>query len=416
MNKLPKTYCRKPFDTATITPTGRMQLCCDAKHDFTFPAEKRAITEFKNLDEWFNSDYMNRIRKQMLDGKPLKECAACYLAEGENRTSTRTATNKKYFENNSDLLEYSLKDLDIKFGNKCNLKCKMCFPFASSELWKEWKDLGWNSKEKDPNNDTSWKYYDDYFEEDYNWPNNDVALNNIKEHMKYTRLLHVTGGEPMINPKMFAVLRYCINNNYAKNIILEITTNATKIHPKFFDIAKQFKQINLTVSVDGIDKCYEYIRYPGNYKKVYANILKYHSWIKNSSNKNNSLCFNFVLQIWNLHQLADYIKTFNKLSIDYNQIKRSSLEVLFDPTFMTFNMLPQELIRQAVSKIVALQKNGDPGVQLNTRYALDIIHGAVSRPIQSDQWKKLKQFVKAQDTYRGINIEDYIPHLAKFVR
>jgi hypothetical protein len=79
-------------------------------------------------------------------------------------------------------------------------------------------------------------------------------------------------------------------------------------------------------------------------------------------------------------------------------------------------MLPQELIREAVSKIVALHKNGDPGVQLNTRYALDIIQGAVSRPIQSDQWKKLKQFVNAQDTYRGINIEDYIPHLAKFVR
>ena len=67
--------------------------------EITSPSNYRSI---KNLDEWFNSDYMNRIRKQMLDGKPLKECAACYLAEGENRTSIRTVTNEKYFENNSD--------------------------------------------------------------------------------------------------------------------------------------------------------------------------------------------------------------------------------------------------------------------------------------------------------------------------
>ena len=30
MNKQNKSYCRVPFDSVTVSPTGRMQLCCEA--------------------------------------------------------------------------------------------------------------------------------------------------------------------------------------------------------------------------------------------------------------------------------------------------------------------------------------------------------------------------------------------------
>ena len=121
--------------------------------------------------------------------------------------NTRTDTNKRYA---GAVDEKSIKKIDLKLGNKCNLKCKMCFPYASSELWKEWKELGWNSTEKDPNNDTSWKYFDGYFEEDYAWPKNKSNIDKIKEAAIKTKLIHVTGGEPTLNPEFFQLLKYCI--------------------------------------------------------------------------------------------------------------------------------------------------------------------------------------------------------------
>ena len=46
-----KTYCRLPFKQITVSPTGRMQICCISDHNFTYKSDKRHINEFKNVDE-----------------------------------------------------------------------------------------------------------------------------------------------------------------------------------------------------------------------------------------------------------------------------------------------------------------------------------------------------------------------------
>ena len=39
----------------------------------------------------------------------------------------------------------NFKHLDLRFDNKCNLKCRICNPGFSSALYKEYKDLGFNN-------------------------------------------------------------------------------------------------------------------------------------------------------------------------------------------------------------------------------------------------------------------------------
>ena len=72
---------------------------------------------------------MNQVRKSMLEGKPLKECIGCYQCEERGEQSIRQETNYKYFEKNKDepLDNVKLETLNLKFGNKCNLKCKTRF-------------------------------------------------------------------------------------------------------------------------------------------------------------------------------------------------------------------------------------------------------------------------------------------------
>ena len=41
----------------------------------------KKIGDTKNIEEWFNSEYMDNVRKAMLEGKYLKECEHCYKHE-----------------------------------------------------------------------------------------------------------------------------------------------------------------------------------------------------------------------------------------------------------------------------------------------------------------------------------------------
>ena len=50
MNKQNKSYCRVPYDSVTVSPTGRMQLCCEAL--WTGGSEK---TKIKDKDKSSNS-------------------------------------------------------------------------------------------------------------------------------------------------------------------------------------------------------------------------------------------------------------------------------------------------------------------------------------------------------------------------
>jgi organic radical activating enzyme len=415
MNKQNKSYCRVPFDSVTVSPTGRMQLCCEAL--WTGGSEKTKIKDIDSIQNWFDGEYLTDVREKMHKGIMLPECEVCYKKEKLHGKSSRTFINEKYFESNTDIDEYSIKKVDLKIGNKCNLKCKMCFPYASSELWKEWKDLGWNTKEKDPNNDTTWRYYDGYFEEDYNWPKNKTNMDKIKEAVSKCKLLHVTGGEPMLNPEFFDLLKHCIDTGTAKDIVLEVTTNATKIHPKFFELAKQFKHLSMTISVDGVGKTYEYVRYPANYDVVYMNIVRYSDFVK-SLGGNSRLIFNFVLQVWNLHSTVDVMKTLGPLAVN-NGGTNVRIDELEYPKFMHWKMLPEEHIKKAIYQLSEEKNAGHDEIVMwdITSFAKTLkahrVHREEDYNYQKDQ---LLKFMHKQDAHRRIKLGDYIPNLTSFLK
>ncbi len=124
-----KTICSAPFNQVCVTATGRYALCCNAVANYSFPCEERHINQMKNVNDWFEGTYMKNIRKAMIKGKKLKECVTCYEKEKTKKSSPRQWFNKEHppLIKNEQPIPY-LYWLDIKFGNNCNLKCKMCFP------------------------------------------------------------------------------------------------------------------------------------------------------------------------------------------------------------------------------------------------------------------------------------------------
>tara|TARA_B110000977_G_C11027857_1_gene473962 strand:- start:339 stop:1583 length:1245 start_codon:yes stop_codon:yes gene_type:complete len=412
MDKNNKSYCRIPFDSVTVSPTGRMQLCCTAQ--WIDGSEKTRLKDIPSMQDWFKGEYISSVRTSMLKGEQVPECASCYKNEKLHGNSKRTYINEKYFKHNNDVSEHSIKMIDLKLGNTCNLKCKMCFPYASSELWKEWKDLGWNSKDKDPGKDTSWKYYDGYFEEDYSWPRDKTNMDKIKESAENSQIINVTGGEPTINPEFYELLDHVINAGKAKDMTIEFTTNATKIHPRLFEKLSKFKNLVLTISMDGIGKTYEYIRYPANFNAVYENIKKYSAFVK-TLRDDSRLAFNFVLQVWNVHNAIDMIKKLAPLAVNSpeNGVMIVALE---DPTFMRWDMITKDMVKDTVKKIHSeMQKSHNKEIKWPIIAFAKII-GVYKEYRSSDRWRQLEEFTEKQDGHRGISIEEYIPELARFFR
>ncbi len=101
----------------------------------------------QSIQDIWRSEYMGKVRRDMLDGVPLAECAACYRTEKGGGTSYRMASNRRW------LPEVSVVDggrpntgaltahptaapisLQLMPGNVCNLSCRMCSPNFSSRI------------------------------------------------------------------------------------------------------------------------------------------------------------------------------------------------------------------------------------------------------------------------------------------
>jgi sulfatase maturation enzyme AslB (radical SAM superfamily) len=226
-----------------------------------------------------------------------------------------------------------------------------------------------------------------------------------------SQVLHITGGEPTIQPEFYAFLKYLIAKDKAKNITLELVTNATKIHPSLFGLLGKFKTVMLMISMDAVGRTYEYIRYPANYSNVYENILKYRKFILSLGGE-SKMVFNYTLQVLNLHNTIESIKTLAPLSTVDDGFW---IYELSDPNFMQWGMLPKESVKAEVKKI-ASHMDATKNIKWPVVALSKILE--VHKHYKKQDYAKLKQqliqFTKQQDNLRKINIKDYIPDLVDF--
>jgi len=382
----------------TVTTTGRWALCCESSADYSFEGGHKHIASTGSVDEWFAGPYMDNVRKAMLGGKRLKECAACYRDESMGMKSYR---QHKLEEDDPDTSSPNITFVDIKFGNKCNLKCKMCFPHSSSELMKEWWQLGWTVD--DPMEGQRADYYDGYMLENYDWPRQKENIDKLLKITETVKVLKFTGGEPMINPQMFKFLRHCVDSGVASSIVLYITTNCTQIHPKFLELARCFKQLRLRLSIDGFGRTYEYIRYPAHWGTVMHNIEQYSDWYRRGLIK-GSIFMNSVVSVFNLHQMPSLFR-----------MMREHLDVfcitdLNKPTFMSWRHAPEHIQRETTCEVLSMVSDPDDTISYVGKEMAALLRRQYCVPTEVTR-RQLCEFVTQQDTLRGMHIRDYIPHL-----
>lgn len=138
-----KTFCVLPWMHLATSASGNLRVCCNSTPGKNFITKSNG-TPYKiykdDLKEAWNSEVYTTIRKQLLNDERPEMCQRCFREEDAGVSSARQAWNKKWqkdIEYTEDV-SFDVKYVDLRLGNLCNLKCRMCNPYASNMWVKEW--------------------------------------------------------------------------------------------------------------------------------------------------------------------------------------------------------------------------------------------------------------------------------------
>jgi len=387
-----KTFCAAPFVHMYVHKNEDIKMCCVTTENKLASAS----TEI-DLEKRWQSKYYQKIRQQFLDGEEPAICSKCFTTEKHNGVSDRMNFNRRYQDT---LLEPNIEtgnqynspiDLDIRPGNLCNLKCRMCGPHSSSQL----------EKEQLQNPDLFKGFHPDIYDTKgvFSEKNLNFLLKNVDkgEHIKFL------GGEPTIMPEVSDILDKLIATNNT-NVPIMITTNCTNTTEQFMNKLKQFTQLSFNYSVDGTDKVVEYIRNPVKFNTINNNIRLY----KNIAKEDN---ISFVFQAYNIFNLYDTIKWAADIGV------RVHTELLQSPHWCSILCIPKEIRDKELYKTKELMLNEEYSEWV-TNPNTNIIP-TIDRILEDDREYSLKHLArntKLFDKVRRQHIKDYIPEVWEIIK
>jgi MoaA/NifB/PqqE/SkfB family radical SAM enzyme len=305
-------FCVMPFVHAFVTPN-IISPCCA----YTTPLK------YNTKQQYWTSEQLKTIQQNMLDDKRDAGCGVCWKKEDRGYSSLRQHSNQIYKEHiesvKSNKIDKQPYYLDLRLGNLCNLKCRMCISEWSSQIAGEILD--------NPNEDWIDTPKQKIIELD------DDSWQLLDKWIPFVRRVFMTGGEPTIIKRNLDYIDNIIKSGYSKNVELIFTTNATNINQKFIEISKEFKSVSFNVSIDAVGNLANYIRYPSDWKTIKNNL-------QNISKNGVGVSFNTTIQWLNMTRLNEIFNYIENCNIDFGGIwfqlvtDPYYLDPIYAPTFM----------------------------------------------------------------------------------
>ena len=303
---LPEKICILPWVSVETSPIGTARPCCLAKDEITKSDGTKYNLRENTLEEIYHSEYMQDLRQQFLDGKKPETCNRCWDEEAAGRTSKRMNSRIKLKEHYdkidfNDLDPDQLWFIDLKLGNICNLKCRICGSWSSSKWAKE--EIDYVPELVNRKEHLAYKFLTDGA-----WPReNETFWNNLKTLLPNIKYFEFTGGEPFLIEQHFELLRYAVEHGHSKNIEIHYNTNGT-VFPDSYQLWNHFKHVEVALSIDNTGERFEYERYGAKWREVQENLIKFTKL--RSSKFSTQLCLTVNIQnVLYLPEICDWINT-----------------------------------------------------------------------------------------------------------
>jgi len=299
---LPESICALPWQNLSLDVDGSSRPCCKFAHHSPDSPYQMANLKDAPLDEVWNSEGMQKLRRDFLAGVKPAECATCWDEEDAGIASLRQTWVYRGLRAEPDFGEPTPDHpvaLDLKLTNACNLKCRICGPVASSLWLREEAEVA--GEHLDPYLAENRKYFlsNKITRQD---PNAAVFADWLP-HLEHVEL---TGGEPMMSPENRQIVEALVAEGTPDQVALLVTTNATVIDERIVGPFDRFGQVTVSLSIDDIGERLEYERSPSDWAEVEANIVRYAGMAGERCQiyLNSSVS---TLNIWYLPEFLDWI-------------------------------------------------------------------------------------------------------------
>lgn len=376
-----KTFCVLPWMHLATNASGNLRVCCNStpgKNFVTKEDGKPYKLNRDNLEEAWNSDVYSTIRKQMLSDERPDMCVRCFREEEVGIKSARQSWNSKWQEDKeyTEDAPFDIRYVDLRLGNSCNLKCRMCNPYASNMWVKEWHLV---DNALDP------AEYERLSK--MNWPEDKKTWENLFSIAHTVDEIYLTGGEPTVIKEQQKLLDYFIDNNTAKDIRLKYNTNLVLLPEWLLERWGHFKRVQLNCSIDATGALDTYIRHPSKWSKIVKNFEA----IRQLTNAGIEI--HCTVQMYNILRLPELIDW----AAPYGH--RIYFNILNHPEELNIRVLPAHLKDQAAA-------------QLQPYLHLDKVQGIIDYMYAEDwnaKYDKFLSYTATLDASRDENLSELIP-------
>jgi len=352
MSTTAKPFCKAPWVNLNYSGTLGIAPCCEWRGDYFYG----------NIDTYYSSKALKDIKKRMYDGNVEKTCAECIGHEESGVESSR----QQYEEHN---MSKGVQLLDYRPSNSCNLMCRMCSAESSSLIAKE-QNIIVNILDTE-----------------------DV---NKLELDKLVRI-KILGGEPSVDVKCREFLDKLSKIN--SDVDIDVTTNATNVSKKWFNLLKRFDNLNIQLSVDGAGVTQDYIRTLSKWEEISKNLDIYKREF-GESKSNAKITIHMTAQTYNYAIIDSWFDYFIDSDIELEQY------LLDTPVGMSLKALKPEY-REIVCEWLDKKNN------IKCDQAIAIIN---THEYDEMIFREFKRTTRHYDKIRNTNIEDIHPRFKEIMK
>ena len=430
-SKMSPTFCVFPFIQFVAGPTKYWRLCCVAQEGIINEDKRPYLLQNHSPKELWNSEGMKRIRREMWEGKKLSQCRHCYYQESVNRKSYRQRSNEEWLKyskvrkiiSKSVKNEFHVKEsplyIDLRPGNLCNLRCRMCNPGSSSKIEMEWKELKdnkefkksigikstmFNNKTKKEQREIPWEKREDFWKSMGDW-------------MGGLTKLYLTGGEPTLIGNNWKLIDRLIEMKRSHEVNLIFNINCTRIPEKLLNTFNYFKNVCLNLSLDGFKATNDYIRDPSRWSEVEDNVKKL---LRAAKGKNVDFRVTPVVQVYNILDLPRLFFWVDDLEEEFS--RRIGIDLLIldnDPSCLDIRILPENVREISLKRMEGYLKNSfrtrwDEIFKDSAESVIYILENVIHK--QKDYLlHQFRKYTSILDGHRNNSFEKSLPELSRFI-
>jgi sulfatase maturation enzyme AslB (radical SAM superfamily) len=435
-----KTFCPIPWIFQAVRNNGDIRICCQAN-----VTENQGVVRHEdgtpynagrdNMELARNATLMKDVRKNMLNGEWSSECGRCQQEEDAGLNSRRQYEIDNWDFSLDDAVDITATDgtisnsklqyYDLRFGNLCNLACRMCGPTDSHTWYEQWVGYHGGSTYKDTHGTVQLLRNEKgrLTTTDYDWHGSESFWEQIEKNIPNIEHVYMAGGEPMMIERHYEFLQKCIDTGHSKKMTIEYNTNMSNLPNRVLDMWTQFKQVRVGASIDGMGEVLEYQRWPIKWPQAYKNLQKLDEYAQ--KNSNIIVWLAFTVTVYNVWHVPEFMWWKLKESgfVKINSTLRRPIithHVAHGPKRTNIKLLPADIkteLAEFYNEWIARFKNefSEP-IAKNAESILNSILKFANAGDISNTLPEFIKFTKYLDQEREQNILTVVPQYSKIFK